>query len=382
MRMKTMMRQLAPRRAFTLIEMLVVVSIIALLIGILLPAVSKARSMARQTQSMAHLRQLGTAHASYGAEWNDRQFTLVMDTISTYGDSLASAFDGYAESNGGYSIATNQHPGAILGWGYTNGTGNYHLFAYRCDGNLFNAALTLPINFTEGNLQGFGSFRLINVRQFNEYVSGRFYDPVFYAPTDTIVTSAIRSAGTSGYDCFADPGEYCDVPATAGVGETPRWSSYVLSPAAMLNPRVMRVTQVNGTWTNPWSVATGFRAPAYGQARYPSLKTHMLEHHWLQNTRGECNPGFAYGTFDGCEPYYFNHGRDSSPMTLFYDGHVESYGVDRAMRADASVEGGLWHRGTTFGSNGYFGDLAYDDANTSFHILTRDGILGRDATSD
>ena len=57
-------------RAFTIIELLVVVSIIALLISILVPAITHARDQAKQTLSLTNLRDLGIAHGSYEAEWN------------------------------------------------------------------------------------------------------------------------------------------------------------------------------------------------------------------------------------------------------------------------------------------------------------------------
>ena len=221
-------------------------------------------------------------------------------------------------------------------------------------------------------------------------MSGKFYDPVFYAPKDTILLDDVNGTGFGVSDCFADPGEYCDRPPLAGQGEVPTWSSYVLSPAAMYNPKVMARQNLNGSggWNNPWILPAGFRSPSMGQARYPGLKTHMLEHHWLQSSRANCNPAFAPGSYGGCEPYYFNHAMESSPMTLFYDGHVASVGVGEAMRADARQLGqsnnlyGLWSRDTSFGINGYFIDRGYDAANTSYHVLTTDGILGRDIIAE
>jgi prepilin-type processing-associated H-X9-DG protein len=54
--------------AFTLVELLIVIGIIALLMGILLPALGQARMMGRRTQCLANLRTLAVTQAMYAIE--------------------------------------------------------------------------------------------------------------------------------------------------------------------------------------------------------------------------------------------------------------------------------------------------------------------------
>ena len=70
------------------------------------------------------------------------------------------------------------------------------------------------------------------------------------------------------------------------------------------------------------------------------------------------------------------------PVTLFYDGSVRLMGVLEAMssdrRHDRQAGYGLWTRDTPFGDDGYFISDGYDFSDTGYHILTTDGVRGRD----
>ncbi len=61
-------RQRRPQTAFTLVELLVVIGIIAMLIGLLLPALANARGVANRTRCLANMNQLGVAMLTYANE--------------------------------------------------------------------------------------------------------------------------------------------------------------------------------------------------------------------------------------------------------------------------------------------------------------------------
>jgi prepilin-type N-terminal cleavage/methylation domain-containing protein len=358
-----------PTKGFTIIELLVVVSIIALLVGILLPAIGKARDNARVNTSKSNLRQMGVAHKAYAADWADRHVTVVRDNLGLYnGDTQEYNAQIYGKT--GNDLRYYLHPGIIAGLGYTE-DGRYVPWAYWSThaNNVMFQAINFPgpPNGSSGT-DGWGWFRFaVQARPFNPYLNNRYQDPIFFAPKDRVILEPLEK-------CFEMPGEFVAYPQDCN----PSWASYCLSPAGLFAPSTFSRNPMSGQfWRAPWESAAGYKVPSFGQVRYPTLKTHMLEHHWLQNTKVPCNDAFT-----GCEPYYFNHSYQSMPVTLFYDGSVRIMSVLEAMSSDRrhlrQTEYGLWSRDTPFGEDGYFIADGYDFAAASFHILTIDGVLGRD----
>ena len=71
------------RKGFTLVELLVVIAIIALLVSILMPALGRARELAKRVQCASQLRGLGTAMAMYHNDYHE-MYPKPWDTNANY----------------------------------------------------------------------------------------------------------------------------------------------------------------------------------------------------------------------------------------------------------------------------------------------------------
>ena len=101
----------ARTRAFTIVELLVVITIIVVLVAMLLPSLEKAREMARLTQCTSNLHQAGTALQLYVSQ---NKFRFPPKTYGTMFSWLGE------KGSGGYAVvsADKRHLNRFLGDGY------------------------------------------------------------------------------------------------------------------------------------------------------------------------------------------------------------------------------------------------------------------------
>lgn len=81
--------------SFTLIELLIVIAIIAILAGMLLPALNKARATARSISCITNLKQNGTSWTMYATENKDYILPYIMNCTLTLDTSKNNAFTWY-----------------------------------------------------------------------------------------------------------------------------------------------------------------------------------------------------------------------------------------------------------------------------------------------
>ena len=347
------------RRGLSLLEVVIASATVLVLLSAVVPMLGGGAARGAVHVSANNLRRIADGCAAYEASWGGRQWSKLSPAMGLY------------NGCGPYSASTCP-PTMTLGWDASGGLWGYWIRGTPAacagwPGSCGNWIVMMPlaIGGTTGDpATGTGSWQFVNARGVREYVTSRFYDPVFYSPNDALPFQQLQS-------------NYFNSPVEFSYNQGFYWNStYTLSPAAIWGDGVFGRPSEGG-FQAPDDLPGAYDTPTASLATYPDVKTRLMEGRWCQNPPAITMPGIDTPT-----PYYSNGGAGSVAGTAFFDGHVSfvpmsTFAADDAAATKQTGEG-LWSRDTPIGPEGLFASFAIDGFRNSSHILTTGGITGRD----
>lgn len=336
-------RRVAYRPAFTLIELLVVVATIALLIGLLLPTIGRARRSGLEVKCVSQMAQLMTASTAYSIDYDGKMHGYSW-TVDEY-----TPVDGFGAPADNLEAAVLQMN---------------DLIRRRSSNTDFRREL-------DGLIPHVRHSQLVLV----DYLDGILPNPVTACPFDTPLLEA--QADPDGYngslsgEFFIDEG----------------WDRYAYTSTYHLTIAALDPAQSQGVKTNTPDVV-GRRwiqsphnvhvmlggalegenfflgAPRFSDVRYPSRK--VMKYHEVTRHSGR-------------DEYFFAEGNIAQPMS-FFDNSVRTYGNDEMNpgwnpeRASLPVFTKMNHRDRLHGR--------VPSTRPGFIKWTRGGLLGIDVGGD
>jgi len=248
-----MIRFWARKKGFTLIELLVVIAIIAILSGLLLPAVQKVREAAARMTCSNNLKQLGLAVANYASANNDK-LPPACARYAPCNINILSQLTPYIEQNAlyqaGTASATFWDSGVANTPSGTVRSAVVKTFICPSDPSVSNGYAANQVNQWGGSSYA-GNFQVFGTATSSATGGGTTWGPKY--------TIGNIPDGTSNTIGFAERWAAC-----GGSGNLWAW------PGGDWNPNAWGVTFANNPWGGSWNQVPMQRPLPWNSACDPS----------------------------------------------------------------------------------------------------------------